>query len=218
MIKLRSLLELTDFLDQDIGWRRTELQAIRGEVSHARGRTKEVLRRAAIAMLYAHWEGFLKSAAEAYLTYVAECVSRKRIKSDELSPGMRSICAWKHFNKLGMANSASRFIETLTPFFSNEDSKLVNLESAIETRSNLSAEVLREIVRVVGIVYTEFEKKEKIIDQKLLKTRNEIVHGRNTQVSDEDFTELFDNIIELIAHFKTEIENAAATSLFKKAS
>jgi hypothetical protein len=60
-MKIRSVLELSEALDEASAWRKKELSTLRILIA-TRGRAHEqaALRRAAVPILYAHWEGFAK--------------------------------------------------------------------------------------------------------------------------------------------------------------
>ena len=60
---VRTINELQDALDSTLSWRRVELSALKGMIEQHESRSQSLpagrsLRRAGIAMLYAHWEGF----------------------------------------------------------------------------------------------------------------------------------------------------------------
>jgi hypothetical protein len=49
-----------------------------------------------------------------------------------------------------------------------------------------------------------------------LTTRNDIAHGKRIQVNENDFIELYKEIIPMLEHFKSQIFNAAEKELYKK--
>lgn len=69
-MKIRSLYELEEALDNDLAWRKREFSLITGMVEKANGPKKDTLLRAAITLMYSHWEGHIKKSAEIYLTYL----------------------------------------------------------------------------------------------------------------------------------------------------
>ena len=66
-MRIRSLDELNRFLDNDLAWRKKELTTINFMVSRSREHERGILLRAAICVLYAHWEGFIRNAATSYI-------------------------------------------------------------------------------------------------------------------------------------------------------
>jgi hypothetical protein len=65
-----------------------------------------------VALLYAHWEGFIKSASRAYL----EFVSLQRLKHRELAPNFLALSAGKLFRLAGQADRHRMHVE-VTKFF-----------------------------------------------------------------------------------------------------
>lgn len=56
-------------MDADMGWRIKEISTFKLTV-RADGVNRKVFVRAGVALVYAHWEGFIKAASEAYLNFV----------------------------------------------------------------------------------------------------------------------------------------------------
>ena len=71
-MSVRTLEQLYDFLSGELAWRTKELVTLKAlveQTSPSRER-RRVLLRAGVALLYAHWEGFVKRAGSAYLEFV----------------------------------------------------------------------------------------------------------------------------------------------------
>src|SRR5436305_1182739 len=79
--------EFGDDVDQAFSWRRTEMQSLRGEVEKLDALSEvkpygRMILRAGVALLYAHWEGFVKQTCQHYLDYVA----RRKLTYRQLNP------------------------------------------------------------------------------------------------------------------------------------
>jgi hypothetical protein len=105
----------------------------------------------------------------------------------------------------------SNFIQNL-----NNQKVSKNLHRQIETDSNLNSKVLYRITQHLGIDYQRFQSKEKLIDERLVKNRNEIAHGKNLSIDYEMFNDLHQEIFILMDCFKIEIENAAIQKLYRR--
>ena len=73
-MKIKDLTSLEEKIDDELSWRKKELTSIKVDVEASKTKEKSEQSRAirsGIAMLYAHWEGTVKSIAEYYLVYVA---------------------------------------------------------------------------------------------------------------------------------------------------
>ena len=75
---------------------------------------------------------------------------------------------------------------------------------------------MKDIADILGIDFSPYLTKSKLIDEKLLKTRNEIAHGEYSGVDRNEYIELHQEIINLLDIFKNQIENAAISEKFKR--
>src|SRR5437867_1425336 len=85
---LNTVEDIEDALDNSLGWRRIELQALKGAIVDAERRSPNAplaraLGRSGVAIVYAHWEGFVKDACQFYVEYVA----KRRLLCSELNDG-----------------------------------------------------------------------------------------------------------------------------------
>ncbi|MFM6484754.1 MAG: MAE_28990/MAE_18760 family HEPN-like nuclease, partial [Dolichospermum sp.] len=88
-------------------------------------------------------------------------------------------------------------------------------KNPISTASNLSSEILKEITHTLGIDFFLDSTKSKLIDEKLLKTRNEIADGEDSLTIDrKQYMELQTMIMEVLEEFRNRIENAAINQDF----
>ena len=67
---MRDLNQLTEYLDDELAWRKKELTTLKFRLDRCRTHERGVLTRAALCLLYAHWEGFVRVAATCYLDYI----------------------------------------------------------------------------------------------------------------------------------------------------
>ncbi len=104
----------------------------------------------------------------------------------------------------------------VTEFFLSGLTDRCNLPVEVETKSNLSSEVLKEITYILGLDYEEYETEAKVIDEILLKNRNEVAHGKYSVIDVEQFIELHKTIIHLLDLFSNQISNAASTKAYKR--
>lgn len=212
MTKIRTLEQLQSILDDELAWRKKELSVIKSLVTKGSStKTTNCHIRSGIVLLYAHWEGFIKLASSAYLTYIAS----QRLTYIDLTSNFIAIVARKMFNDAGLATKLELYAK-VTDFFTSGLNDRCILPIEIETKSNLSSEVLREIAYIVGIDYKEYEIKSKLIDERLLKNRNEIAHGENPLIDVEEFIDLHETIINLLDLFSNQISNAANMKVYKR--
>ncbi|MBN1365885.1 MAG: hypothetical protein JW976_13840 [Syntrophaceae bacterium] len=207
--------QLTDKLCEEQAWRKKELANLRALLESKKDvyDKEKVLSRCGIAILYAHWEGFIRHAAESYL----EFVSMQGLKHRELRNNFLSILIREKLKK-GSDSLKSPILDEVTKFFMTElDAQArVPYRFIIDTQSNLSSTVLREIMYILGLDYKPYETKGVIIDKKLLDRRNHIAHGSYLIVDIKEYFMLHDAVIEMINLFKNQIENAVCMKQYAR--
>jgi hypothetical protein len=213
MKRLHTQNQLQDFLDAELSWRVKEISALKSAVKSSAVISEQTLVRASVALLYAHWEGFIKSAATGYVTYVNnQGLNYSELKTCFVVLGFKKALHDVQQSKQSHVNA------TLIDFLRNgldRKSKL-KIDTAINTESNLSASVFENILHAVGFETTPYESKANLINESLLKRRNTIAHGEYIDVSKDDWAKLADEVLQMLRQFKTDIENAMALSSFKQ--
>lgn len=69
MTKIRTLTQLQEALDSEMAWRIREISDFK-LATKGRSPNTQTFVRAGVALVYAHWEGFIKSASQYYLSFV----------------------------------------------------------------------------------------------------------------------------------------------------
>lgn len=219
-MKVKSKEVFIDLLEQDSSWRKHELSVMRSLIDSANGAAKHSAIRAAVVILYSHWEGHIKKAGKLYINYL----NHLGMKYNTMSDNNLSVGLFSNFN--GNAQGKSFFLyEKYVDFIKNNhdnDKFHVDCDSVINTKSNLQLEVLCEILAIIGISDTQFLANKLFIDEKLLKYRNSIAHGEDTRRNEEikldasSYKELHDKIVELISAFDTDIANHVVLEKYKR--
>jgi hypothetical protein len=207
---IRTFDQLSDNLSAELAWRKKELSDLKFfiEQNSTSRLRKQVLSRSGIALLYAHWEGFIKLCGSYFLEYIAmQRHKNKELKINLLTLSMR--------NRINFSTNSKKYSEygKITDFFMNKmDSRSsIPFKNAINTESNLSSKVFKEIIWCLGVDYSFYETKEKFIDSKLLGRRNHIAHGQNMDINISEYSEMRETVIDMMTNFKTQIENCAIT-------
>lgn len=112
-------------------------------------------------------------------------------------------------------NKPSLYIPVCDFFLVELNNRCSLPKEAISTASNLSYETFKEITSILGIDFSFYSTKSKLIDEKLLKTRNEIAHGNYLLIDREEYIELHTEVIGMLETFRNQIENAAVNEEFK---
>lgn len=212
---IRTIENLVDALANDLAWRKREIAALRKLLNPSTlDSTKQTaLIRASVALLYAHWEGFVKSAATAYIEFVA----MQKLKNSELTNSFLALSFRSVLRKSGASNKLSDHIDALTLITASMNERCnLPVKNAISTEANLSSRVLREIVATLGLDFVPFESKEKLIDEVLLLNRNRIAHGEYIALDLSRTDELFNEVINMIEILRTQIENGALLKQYQR--
>ena len=171
---------------------------------------RNVLLRSGVALLYAHWEGFIKVAATAYLEFIAG----QRLKNRELALHILAISARSTLNTATGANNIVMHLQVAQFFIEqSEDECKIPYRDAIKT-SNLNYELFREIGLMLGLDLSLASTSRNLIDERLLKNRNSIAHGEYLAVDQQTYDDLHQEVIKLLDLFRNEITNCAITKKY----
>jgi MAE_28990/MAE_18760-like HEPN len=108
-MKIRSLGDLEERLSEDLIWRKKELTDLKSLIencSFSPSKQNAVLR-SGVALLYAHWEGYIKIAASSYL----EFVSRQQLTYEELAINFVAIAMKNELDRAQSTNKATIYTE-----------------------------------------------------------------------------------------------------------
>lgn len=214
-MRIRSVAELLEHLDKEMAWRLKEMHELRSAVQTAKGKNIDAHIRAGVSMLYAHWEGFIKGASNAYVSYVAHRADLNcNLQPCFVALGMKSMLATTQ------GSSKSNIAVSAISHLLAEMERPVKLPTsdAISAQSNLNSAVFQNIVGWIGIDPSRYSTRFPLIDKTLLESRNGIAHGEYLVIDQDRFEELTSDVLELLRWFKTDIENAVVTQSFLKAS
>ena len=209
---LRDESELTDYLDRDMSWRRRELTTLSHMVTRERRHVQTVVIRAGVCLLYAHWEGFIRTAAQGYLEYVAN----RRLRYRELR---------RNFLVIGMRSRIQRTLEqrstaanvALVDAILDADTERMpsSIGNVIDTKSNLDSRILNEILLTVGFETSGYLSRERLLDVRLLGNRNKVAHGEQLDIDASDYVDLHGTVIDLMNRFKNDVENAVSARSYR---
>lgn len=212
---IRTTDQLIDKIATELVWRRKELTDLRALVQQFDGELRsKVLIRCAIALLYAHWEGFVKKTSAYYLEYVAS----HRLPYKKLAPNFVALTLKFKFSELSASEKISGG-NALADFFCTSLDRQSNVpyKNIVDTKSNLSSKVLLDILSALGLNHSLFSTKLNFIDTNLVNPRNHVAHGEILELNTDEYLELHDGVISLIETFRTEIENSSITKRFERA-
>jgi len=215
MKRIHTQNQLQDFLDAEFGWRLKEISTLKTAVKSSGFISERTLVRAGVALLYAHWEGFIKNAATGYVEYVnSQGLAYTELQACFVVLGFKKTLHEIKESRQTHLNVAA--VDFMRDGLSKKSQ--MKIDTAINTESNLSAAVFENILITVGFDPAAYEAKANLINESLLKRRNHIAHGEYIDVAKDDWSNLADEILVMLRQFKTDIENAMALNSFKRAT
>ncbi len=205
-MKIRTVEQLTDILNEDFAWRKKELSQVKSQVEskNVSEQKHKLFLRSGICILYAHWEGFVKLASNSYLEYV----SMQRLSYNQLANNFVALAMKEKLKEVQDTNKPSLYIPVCDFFLFELKERSSLPKDVISTASNLSSGILKEITLILGLDFSFYSTKSKLIDEKLLKSRNEIAHGQYLLIDRQEYLELHQEVINLLEIFRNQIENA----------
>ncbi len=212
-MRIRSIDQLNEFVDNELSWRKRELTTLRFMIGRARrDHERKLLLRAGICIIYAHWEGFIKSVATSYVSFVAT----RDLRYSDLSPNFIALGLRPDISRAGQSRWATDYTSLTTKFLSGLSERAsIDWEHAIDTQSNVNSRVLQDILCTLGLDDKDYLMKKPLIDEKLLRNRNMIAHGERPDIEQEDYYIVHDEIIQLVNRFRTDVENAAILGSYR---
>ena len=197
-MKIKTIENLEDALDKHLAWRKQEMLNLKTLIDRGDD-ARIMLIRAGMALLCAHFEGFIKDASYDYLSFVAN----QNICYKDLQ---EVFSIWKIHSLIEECAKSSKYsiqarvLEKYNALSSEPFS--INKKSMINTHSNPSTEVLKELLLTLGVETDIFRTKANYIDSSLLANRHSIVHGERTNLAYDDFSVTFDIIMRILDDYK----------------
>lgn len=204
--------DFSNILDYDLIWRRKELSDLKAAIKTADEEAKSPLLRALIAMSYAHWEGYVRNCANRYFEYLT--LKRRRFDEFERQVYINSVLVRLDALHKGRVSVESR-CELVNEILEGTGKRFSYVHpDLIDTRSNLSTDVVKDICRICGVDATHFDDNRTFIDVILLKRRNAIAHGQVEWIRADEIDDLVTRILALMAYFRTLLENKVYTKAY----
>ncbi len=217
----KNLTYLFEIIEKDYAWRISELSNYRNAlISEHNEKAQKAKIRAGVALLYAHWEGFVKQLANWYY----EFVSYQSINISDLSDSFASIILRAELNVLENSNKLKDHQRVIKLIFEGMNKKaFFSSKSPIKT-SNLKFEIFEDVCILLGINPSEFESRYKrkfdrniqlTIDEDLVGQRNSIAHGEYLPVTIDEFKKLYDIVVNgFLFNFKEIVMDSASTKKY----
>lgn len=213
-MKIKTISQLSASLNDDISWRKREIIELRMQAARKDNVAHKTILRAGVAILYSHWEGFVKTSSEILLSYI----SNQKLKNEELSEVYVVQSFKSHLSSLADTKNAGVAIESLRFILAEmEKSSSINPKNYVNTESNLSSDVFDRIAKSVGVDVGKYLHLYPFIDESIVYKRNHIAHGEYMDIDFYEYKRISDRVFDLIRSYKDDIENIAVSKSYVKA-
>ena len=194
-----------DKMDKEIGWRKKELANIKNLITDEDNEKARFFRRSAIALSYAHLEGGVKSLFIIHVKFLNKLFKENILTFEKIDDILFDLVFYDKRNTIIQNDREKRlkvFEECRKIFL---DKKLEINKKIVNTQSNLSFDVLKEIYELFDVKMNEnIIIEEKFID--ILKDRrNYIAHGEKVNPRKDEVTESIDKVMNIIELVKNDI-------------
>ncbi len=212
MVKIRSLEELSDYIDNEWAWRRKELETIKMECMNSRQHQASMFARAGTALLYAHWEGFVKLISQGYVSYI----DRRKERLTDLQLGLVALAHKNMIKAAGLTGNSQSHKDLVTSLVEGLASRAEFPDDCIDTKSNLNYATFANILVAIGLEDGPYVLKKTLIDDVLLDRRNAIAHGDRRDLRRDEFIDLHDSVVPILIQFKEDVARAAESQSFRR--
>lgn len=197
--------DISSIFDADMIWRRKELSDIKATIKRADQFSKPALLRAIVALGYAHWEGYVRTCANKYFEYLT--LRKKQFVDLE-----RQIYVNNFLVRLDALHHSRTSLEErcklINDILDGQNRRFSYLNpNLVDTRSNLSTDVIKDICIICGVDSSQFEQNRTFLDVLLLKRRNAIAHGQQEFIQIDEIDDFVGNILALMESFRNLLEN-----------
>ncbi|WP_454624008.1 MAE_28990/MAE_18760 family HEPN-like nuclease [Bradyrhizobium cenepequi] len=202
----------TILVTEDFTWRVRELSDLKQVIRLSGSSYAPVARKAALALVYAHWEGYVVFVAAAYLTYIAK---RKPLLS-KLMPSLHAVSLTSHIQEWQrQRDSIGLRLKMVEVFRSMEGQQFRRVpHGAINAGGNLNFERFADICKIMMINAATIITDGEYLDSEIVGVRNRIAHGGNIVISDERLSKASDFVLSSMRSFRTDIENCVLSQTF----
>ena len=208
-----NLPNLTAALESDLIWRRREILALTTMLAATTAEDEKLtLMRASLTLLYAHWEGFVKNAAQQYLNYVSENARR----FSDLSDNFVWVMSKREMDlfmgtKKGSADHIAIMIEVVNRRKSL-DKEL--FKDRIDTGSNLKEKVFDNICAIIGLAADKSKYDLDIICKRLLEKRNKVAHGSFVEADYRRIEQYLASVLSAMSEFTYDVLALASSEAY----
>ncbi|WP_065327179.1 MAE_28990/MAE_18760 family HEPN-like nuclease [Tritonibacter mobilis] len=196
-------MTIFESLTTDLDWRESELGSLRILLSRndISKKQKEVLLRAAWAMLYAHYEGFSKFC----LTVFYDEASKRMSDCEALPPRTKALALDKQLKRLKSLPSLEMLYEMEA--ITDQVKALKPDFPEVDTKSNLWPSVMNDLLLDADIIIDALSLHSAKL-KTLVARRNGIAHGQKNFIDEVDYYFTYENAVyDVLYHLAYSVDD-----------
>ncbi len=216
---LLTIEKLQTSLEKDLAWRKREISTFR-MFAQPNAQAAEVLLKAGMVILCAHWEGFLKRAVELYIDHVFS----QKLLIKQLTPVFIALSYFSDVKKAGEANypgSEETHIKLAKRIALGNEQICEHSEWKAKTEGNPGTEVINRLLSSIGLDSqlgldgATWATTKIFIDEQVVRDRHVIAHGEWFKIESEDFLKRTDRVLTLLDKLCENLLDAAKNFSYK---
>ena len=190
-------------ISADIQWRNNELNSLKLISKNLNDNELRLFLKSCIPLIYAHWEGFVVSSLKLVFSYL----NSLKLNSKDYCDIYLTTAYEQTLKSLDDSTAYERRKKHLVKLYT-EFSKVVKLKNKIDTKSNLTFQVLEEICLKTNLNINKFEEYKEELNE-LVSIRNSISHGENSYIFEtfDDIKKYIELLENLMLDFQSELQD-----------
>ena len=198
MARIQSLYQLEEKISQSTSKRKKIIHSLVATSNNNEQRLS------AHVMMYAQYEGLVKEQAQYYLEYI----SYKKVPYSQLHKDLQALFVRSKVSGIDTVERFDKILESLSGI------KFPS-EGIIKTKSNLSSNVLKRILKNIAIPRENFAHLFVFINSSLLNVRNGIAHGEYRELSETEMKSTYNTLNKFIDSISDQILDHAKNEKYK---
>ena len=209
-MKIRSLSEFNDTLDESKAWRKKDILELKLQIE--KQPKSGILAKSAIVIAYSHWEGYVRDS----ITAIIEYINAKKVRYNDIRIEIivfQFLYELKHY----MIHTNIDNIIELIRRINTSKRIFINSKTHIRKIKMLTWNEYKKIMQLLGLDIKSLETKQKFIDERLISTRNRIAHGEYENAVDHSLAiETLKLVIEIIEQHHAQVTEYISKKQYRK--
>ncbi|MGA3309126.1 MAG: MAE_28990/MAE_18760 family HEPN-like nuclease [Xanthobacteraceae bacterium] len=205
----------SQYVTDDFTWRVREISDLKEVILLSGSSYSLVARKAALTLIYAHWEGHVHFVTEAYLKYIA----KRKFKFSKLIPSFQAVQLTNNIREWqSQKDSIALRLKIVNAVRALDIEQFRGMPSgAVATAGNLNFDRFLNICQIMMLDADRIVSDREFLDEEVVGSRNRIAHGASAIVTDEKIQRVASFVLEIMRLFRTEVENSVVLKRYERA-